>query len=299
MGFLFAVGLPVGPSLSPPPTSATGAAGGPTLPADVSTPAPEQPASGTVSGTVTYDDGRPLSGATVSVSAIGYLIDLTGNSDAQGNYLLALPGDPLRYTAAAWFDISYRDQLYHFPLEPVGGPPPDFGVEGLVQDFRWSLSGPAWWGLNETIGSSIEIYGYDPLADPAAENPLDAPAGAQIQLHLRPLEPLIDGSTGEELSPTVTIGRGPARYDFSPLATVRDVPVGRYELSARLLLADGSATPLRVTATCARSGPSCPNPPPPLATTAVIAFPPVDVTTNPRPYQGQPAADAWLYVITE
>lgn len=182
-------------------------------------------------GVVTDARGRPLAGAKIVVgSTVYYNSNLRGVTNARGEYRVRLtPRDSWR--AYASIERSYHGRTYLLDLHPASYNTFS-SADGGVQNFTWKLSG-------DKEGAKHGTYGGAVLANPV-EPDFDTIIEAKfVELTLRPVGPLIDGSAGV----VVTRGVRP-----SPDGTgVFDVPIGRYRVTARYLAAGRSpvAMPIR------------------------------------------------------
>jgi hypothetical protein len=257
---------------------------------------------GRVSGQVTYSDGRPLSGATVVAIGVEYATEISATTGQDGTFTISIEQRDANYRAAAWIDVEKDGQTYQFPLEPVGDPDTHFhGEKGLAKDFTWKVTGQASWrghlqpdDPRSFIGGSIALYDYDPNTDPAADRRVGLPVGSVIEITFLPSTPLIDGTEVDTFTREVTIDAPSGR--FSPVATIVDVPLASYAVTATGRSPGGEATDLLLTANCVKTG--CPARPPALGARAVLDFVPADPLVHSRPYQSQPVAGVAIYFRT-
>lgn len=135
----------------------------------------------------------------------GYIICLSVN-----NFLkwLVTPGS---WYVRATIDVQYDNRTFTLDLYPDNSKA-FAGTEGAVRNFQWKLSGarPTDFGASGYYGGSIEIVGGWDFFE------VDG-----VELTLKPVAPLIDGSTGQ------TITENPEGD------VLEDVSIGRYEISAR------------------------------------------------------------------
>lgn len=177
---------------------------------------PEDPAAGPekgyVSGTVVNTQGNPLEGVDIVVNnSQFYNNNILGQTDEDGSYKLKV--EPGSWYVRATIDVQYDNQTYTLDLDPDNSK--GFaGTKGAVRNFQWKLTGarPTDFGASGYYGGSIEIVGGWDFYDVEG-----------VELTLKPVAPLIDGSTGQ------TITQNPEGY------VLEDVPLGRYEISARYI----------------------------------------------------------------
>lgn len=247
-------------------------------------------------------DARPIRGADITAIGTEYATEVDAKTDQSGNYSATIGQTDGNYYMAAWIEAPFDGQTYRFPLEPVGSPDTHFlGRDGISKDFVWKLSGRASWASQMQaddrrgmIGGIIGVYVYDPVTDPAASKAMALPAGSVIDVTLRPLTPLIDGTMAQPITTRISIAKATGPSTISEVGALTDVPLARYEASSTATDVTGKATDLLVGATCTRSG--CPLKPPPLAAISEVRFVPADALVHPRPYQGQAVAGVTLYV---
>jgi hypothetical protein len=257
--------------------------------------------SGTVTGRATYANGTPLSGAMVTAIASEYAIEIGAQTGQDGTYGIQLGEPEANYRVVAWLERDYNGRRYHVPLAPEGATDTSFfGRDGRTQNFVWQMTGKAPWGAHlqpdnsrHYIGGSIDVYVYDPNTDPTAQDAIQAPAGATIEITLTPSGPLIDGTQGETLEESVTLEEETGPLSLLSVGTIVDVPVGRYDVTARLVRPGESPVDLAGGATCDTTG--CPLRPPAPAPTATVEFWPF--STPIRPFQRNPYAGVQLYVV--
>jgi hypothetical protein len=271
------------------------------------TAAPRAPASavpGRMIGRASYADGRPLGGADVTAIGVEYATEVDARTDQSGNYAATIAQTDGNYRMAAWIEAPFDGQTYRFPLEPAASPDTHFlGRDGISKDFVWKLSGRASWASQMAaddrrgfVGGIIGVYVYDPVTDPSASKAMMLPAGSVIDVTLRPLTPLIDGTMAQPVTTRVSVVKATGPSTIGEVGSLTDVPLARYEASATVTDPAGKATDLLVGATCSRSG--CPLKPPPLAAIAEIRFVPADALVHSRPFQGQAVAGVYLYMHT-
>ncbi|GAB3997594.1 hypothetical protein GCM10028807_43020 [Spirosoma daeguense] len=167
-------------------------------------------------GTVTDPQGKPLSRATIYID--NTVVKGRGaevNSSSNGTYQIQLVKDLGQWIAKGYMLKQYNDRVYKINLDPEN--PDSFAEnEKPVRNFQWKLTGhiPDL-SLDLYYGGTVEMF-----RDP---NVIDLNDNENIEFTFKPVGPLIDGSTGK----TLTL-RSKKRYD----SFIRDVPIGRYQVSA-------------------------------------------------------------------
>lgn len=164
-------------------------------------------------------------------------------TDATGRYRQAdiTPG---LYKVNAWREVSYNGRTYQLPLWSPQGPHNEelASKDGIVRDFVFKISGPkpgaaSTDGHGAFYGGTVQIYGADYIG-----NPLDLPTGTQLSVKLVPDGPLLDGSTGHEVSDTAASNKSGS----VALKHLTDVPLGRYTVTAVAILTSGGNQAVRV-----------------------------------------------------
>ncbi|WP_266366919.1 carboxypeptidase-like regulatory domain-containing protein [Tellurirhabdus rosea] len=176
---------------------------------------PAKPQTKYVTGQVTDSQGRPLKGAYLFVENTLYVSSgADTKSDDKGNYKIKLTLGS--YLAKGQYEVDYNNRHYVFDLQPDNDQ--SFtDDEGAVRNFTWKLSGKKNARYNLYHGGTIELL-HDPnsqLWD--IEN---------VEFTLKPVGPLIDGSTGRTLT-MKSADPGLPNYLF-----LVDIPIGRYTISA-------------------------------------------------------------------
>ncbi len=188
---------------------------------------------GVVKGRVTDSAGNPIKGAEIVVdNQLLYDSNLVLVTDAKGNYRAEMPGIAATYNVTASFEKTYNNTTYTFRLAP-DNPEMFVGQEGAVRDFTWKLTG-------EQPDASDSFYGGSVLFNLSPINPVDDSYvdSAGVKLTLTPVGPLVDGSTGKSVTKSAeNTGDGWG---------VRDIPVGRYKITATFTGESGRTQPLRV-----------------------------------------------------
>ena len=245
--------------------------------------------------------GKPLAGVGIRVFGTtqnqGQKTSFQTKTGANGQYAIKLPAGNYALGWAHYFTAAPEGPPYALPLHPLDGSKDDQDSKpGIVEDCVLKINGRI--SSKNDPGSDLSYYGGFITAEGGAlenGNFLDGytykfPAGSSVELTLVPQGKLADGSTGKTLVLRRSIDRG---Y----IAEYFDVPIGAYQVTARLLAADGSATPLKIAAAKFFSGTSPTARPVELAdfgTQAKIYFPSRGDSIPLLTYGG--AAKALLYV---
>jgi hypothetical protein len=190
-----------------------------------STPGAEQPGHATpytMSGTVKNAAGQPIAGAEVwADNTLYYNMNALGTTDAQGRYAVALPRDqPGTWRAGGRVKTKYAGEWYDLSLVPDNDAA--FATDrGAVRHFTLRISGERPDG-GEYGGKLYPYFG-------GAGGDFDMD---QVEFTLTPAGPLIDGSAGSVL-----------RRHLND-TMVRDIPIGKYVVTARYVPAAGPARPM-------------------------------------------------------
>lgn len=178
----------------------------------------------TAIGRVLAEDGTPIEGAeVVADNQLVYDANVIGRSDANGRYRLSLPSIAVTWHMSATHVVRFHGRAYSIPLDPSDDAP-FAGNAGGVRDFTWRLAGERPDG--GLYGS--DVIGYNEPGDFSYDI-------EDVELTLVPDGAIIDGSAGTTI--VDTLASSPEGF------AVRDVPIGRYTISARLVSTD---TPLLV-----------------------------------------------------
>lgn len=188
----------------------------------------QAPQPGVMKGVVTDARGVPLAGAqVVADNTLFYNTNAIGISDAQGRYSIDVSRPLGTWAPSATITRTYNGRRYEVSLHP-DNPDVFAGNDGAIRNFTWKLSGERPDGLG-TYGMSV-IYYFEPGTWEDPHHPGEFLDVAHVELTLQPGGPLLDGSSGQTI---VAFGSntpdGPA---------VRDVPIGRYAISARYVAPD-------------------------------------------------------------
>jgi hypothetical protein len=173
----------------------------------------------TAAGRVLTEEGAPIEGAeVVADNQVVYDSNVIGRSDADGRYRLDLPSIAVTWHMSATHVVRYHGRAYSIPLHPSDDAP-FAGNAGGVRDFTWRLTGERPDG--GLYGS--DVIGYNEPGDFSFDI-------EDVELTLVPDGAIIDGSAGATIIDT--LASSPEGF------AVRDVPIGRYTISARLVSTD-------------------------------------------------------------
>ncbi|GGO40026.1 carboxypeptidase regulatory-like domain-containing protein [Deinococcus humi] len=194
------------------------------------TPPPSIPGSGqpgqaapyTMTGTVKNAAGQPIAGAEVwADNTLYYDMNALGTTDAQGRYTIALPrNQPGTWRAGGHVKTKYANEWYELSLVPDTNAA--FATDqGAVRNFTLRISGERPGG-GEYGG---KLYPY--FGEAGGDFDMD-----QVEFTLTPTGPLIDGSVGSVIT----------RHRDDTM--VRDIPIGKYVVTARYVPTGGPVRPM-------------------------------------------------------
>lgn len=241
---------PIRPGSTPAATASSGATTAPqppsAAPGSTAAAGPAEP--GVIKGLVTDAQGDPLSGAVLRV--FGYTGDVVRQHDedivtgADGTYRTEVP-DGL-YDVRGQARLQWQGQEYLLDLTPVDGACDEAESSfGIVENFVLQLSGlKACGDVIDPNNDGSYIGGSVGLLSALGTT---YPADAEVRFTLTPDGPLADGSTGETLAMTRTVGgltttMGP----LDEIGTLYDIPLGRYTMTADVVTANGATEPLNL-----------------------------------------------------
>jgi hypothetical protein len=196
-----------------------------------------------VRGMIKDGAGKPIAGAQLvawTSAAGGFRTSTRGKSNAQGVYELLLPIG-ISQIVNADCRVNHNGKSMLLPLHPVDGELDQFDAKaGHVENFVLRTSGSA--GPDGgNYGAGMRLLTYK------------APAKSIVEVRMKPIGTLLDGSTGKTL-----VFRYPIKTTL-PETFFAGIPLGRYELTAQLY--DGEdALPLRVRKTFRDEGEDDPVP---------------------------------------
>ena len=221
-------------------------------------PAAQQGAPGTVMGTATFEDGRPIPSFTVSCGGVVHFGTAQGTD---GHYALQVPADALVSNLSATATVTYEGNLFVLTLNPTDGQPdwPNAGgyradaSKGVVRNFTLKMTGlipgqPPQTPDFETSGNGQVLshyggeldlncsYARDYNADPRGTTSIGAKyPGAKVTLTFTPTGPLVDGSAGRVVTRTLPLTGAMELYGL---------PIGPYSMTASMTDSGGQVHPL-------------------------------------------------------
>lgn len=186
--------------------------------------APE-PRQGHATGRVVDTRGNPVPGAKILLeNTVFHSSSVSGSTGPDGRYRLKVyPG---AWQAWGTLTTEYHGKTYRLDLHPEN--PDSMDENGGVRDFTWKLEGRDPRKDHAHYGGQVAVFGDYHFYDME-----------DVELTLEPDGPLIDGSEGR------TLVLRPDDHHWSQLDFLRDIPIGRYVVTARLL-EDGGTRPLRI-----------------------------------------------------
>ncbi|MBB5208383.1 carboxypeptidase regulatory-like domain-containing protein [Chiayiivirga flava] len=183
----------------------------------------QSPQPGSMLGRAVDARGAPLAGVEVIADNTQfYDINAIGVTDAEGRYAVDTRHPPGTWVGSARITRTYNGKRFVLELDP-DSVDAFAGNVGAVRNFTWKLSGERRDGLG-TYGMSV-IYYFEGFEDP--QFPGEFLDTDFVELTLTPVGPLVDGSVGAAI-----VARGERTPDGP---AVRDVPIGRYTITARYL----------------------------------------------------------------
>ncbi|WP_019012110.1 carboxypeptidase-like regulatory domain-containing protein [Deinococcus aquatilis] len=160
-----------------------------------------------MTGVVKNAQGQPVPGVEVFAdNTVYYDMNVVTKTDARGRYRIELPHDVGTWRPGATLERDYHGERFRMTLYP-NDKAAFQGSVGAVRDFIWKLSGPHEGGV---LGEQMNVFHGDGIAY------------GDLIVTLTPEGPLIDGSQGKVLI---------IRPETS---VVKDVPLGRYRMTAKL-----------------------------------------------------------------
>lgn len=237
---------------------------------------PLEPKAGSIIGRTVDGTGAAVSNVTVSYSGFedGKLIingseNVRGEAKGEGGaYAIKVP--PGAYRVVAYARYSYHGRTYNFEMEPLNPPSRhDFnglGLDklrgGLVRDFVLKMTAKKALGREDSESGFINAYhgGRVDISCGEVEGILGGghatsaalvtayPSDSRIRVILVPQGPLVDGSTGGEVTIDLPLG-DQGLYRFCQ----RGIFPGTYLATASLTTPTGETVPLRLSLSRART----------------------------------------------
>ena len=184
---------------------------------------------GVVKGRMVDARGNAIAGAKVYAGHTTYFnTNVVAVTDNNGYYQMDIKNPGGTWTVHGQIQRQYNGQTYTFYVYADNADPVS-GTAGAIRKLTWKLSGAIPGLSNSKYGAKVAYYDNSPIFIRDEE----------IEFTLIPEGPLVDGSTGQTITGFAT-GR------FSMVGTavgsgLDDVPLGRYQLSARYIPKNGGA----------------------------------------------------------
>ncbi len=193
----------------------------------------ESTAKGYATGRLTDGSGNPLAGAQVIASHNTYYnTTASATTDENGYYKLNLSNPKGNWSINAEIKRTYNGKHYRFDVYSDNST--SITHEGGVRNFIWKLTGHL-----PGAQSDIKVGGYITYMD---DNSVVVPEN-EIEFTLIPQGNLVDGTSGQTINKRAEHFPETYNYMFSS-SGLRDVPVGRYKISARHIPPAGTPKPL-------------------------------------------------------
>ncbi|GGO25954.1 carboxypeptidase-like regulatory domain-containing protein [Deinococcus humi] len=166
-----------------------------------------------MTGTVRNSAGQPVSGVDVyAENTLYYNMNALGTTNRQGRYTITLPRNEIgTWRGGARLSREYHGTVYQFQLVPADRS--EFATRsGAIRDFTWKLTGKkpdgGYYGGTLWMFGAVNAPGFDL---------------GRVEVTLTPVGPIIDGSPGKVIK------------GFLVGSQLRDIPIGRYKVSARYM----------------------------------------------------------------
>lgn len=193
--------------------------------------------SGVFKGRCTTEGGKPLAKVFINIKGVttaGMPTYTETHTDANGVYSLRLPPGIYALLEAS-YPVTLGDTGYDLPLATPDGTndAADIGA-GIVRNLILKIHGKV--SPSDPVDKYDSYWGAGLRATLKAGGPLgfEFPADSTVEVTLVPEGPLADGSVGKTL---VLSQKNATTQDYDRW---RDIPLGQYTVSARILKADGS-----------------------------------------------------------
>ncbi|MFC4454731.1 carboxypeptidase-like regulatory domain-containing protein [Deinococcus sonorensis] len=205
---------------------------GPSAGGGTPVPGPVGAAANTVAGQVLDERGAPVADARIIIEPAMFRGTFFAFTNAQGRYQsVPLNTQTAPYYATAFKEVTYNGRHYCVRMAPNSRSDAEAfnPANGAVRSFTWKMTGDTGEEGDAVWGGTVA---FNNLINATEDQMVDW--DATVEVKFVPDGPLIDGSTGKTVIKTGTLRGG-----------VRDIPVGRYTVSA--MLVDGpSKTPLKI-----------------------------------------------------
>jgi hypothetical protein len=228
-----------GNSVGPGATQAGGRPAGPSSAAEPNV----------IKGRAVTEAGSPVAGANVRIvgytggSNLGQEIE-TVTTGADGTYRYEVPSG--LYEVHAEGPLTFDGQTFLFDLAPVDGScDQQLSDQGIVKDYLLRLAGLM---TCQDGGVNPDNYLFYHGATVQLSNRLASAApGDVIEYRLEPIGPMADGRPGSVLAIQRSVAALSAYTGpIDDTAYLYDIPLARYAVSASLVAANGTRTPLLV-----------------------------------------------------
>ncbi len=172
--------------------------------------------------------GNPMKGIEISAdNQFAWNNHLVDKSDENGYYEISLPEAKTAYSMFSYYEHEFEGKVLPFNLTP--DTEDTFGGHvGAIRNFTWD-------DLNAKV--TITLWNFPGGAEVWPED-LPEFSEEDVELTLTPLTPLIDGSTGQEIT---------EMSKYSPRGTGVDVPIAKYRITARWMPGGIDPIPLLIT----------------------------------------------------
>ena len=206
---------------------------------------------GHVAGRVTDEAGKPIKGAEIHISGTtfgsGAVSAAEAASDAEGRYDLAVPD--MLAAVQGWIETDYNGKHYRLRLDSadglIGNRYTHDTRQGAGVDFVWKIVGAANGtskdsrAYRDKRGGAVLIV--HSMLNPYTEGKLPKTDTTAIEMTFTPDGKLIDGREGKPL--TLKTPYPVTEVDDHYLI---DIPLGRYTVTAKVLMKQGAGHELKL-----------------------------------------------------
>jgi hypothetical protein len=189
-------------------------------------------------------NGQPIAGAKVRADNSALYGSAEVTTDANGRY--KLPKLEIgSWKIYAWKDVTYKGQVYQLRMGMDKATDYDAvspGVNGVVKNFKWQLSGPIPDRPQQPQSSSGYFGGALRFAN-MDQNFAFMPQGTEVTITLTPVAGTtrFDGSAAQVIRKTFTIGAANVINYW-----LQDIPQAEYRITAESNL-NGARRPIHLT----------------------------------------------------
>ncbi|BCM91504.1 hypothetical protein IAD21_03379 [Abditibacteriota bacterium] len=202
--------------------------------------------------------GKPLAGIKIFIKGItmagGQNTETFTKTKANGAFSIRVPDGS--YTVYASHEVDAYDESYRFRLEALDGESDmQDSKDGVVEDFVWKIQGLrpdekakatserewnySYYGARIYPETRRSLGQYTNLEDETSLSKT-YPEDSKLEITLKPEGPLIDGSTGKTITGLLRMG-DIGMWTFG----VRNIPVGVYNASVKVITPDGQKIAVR------------------------------------------------------